>query len=121
MAGYKLWAADEVLTAADLNGYLMTQAVPRFADVSTRAGAILSPATGQLTYRIDGGVYEQWNGSAWVQFSAGSAVNAGKVAGISIFNSSIPSFMKLRSHAGHSRPRNKCPFAASISIDDLKF
>lgn len=88
MAGYKLWSSDEVLSAADLNGYLMAQAVPRFADASTRSGAILSPATGQLTYRTDGAVYEQWNGSAWVQIAAGSAVNAGKVGGITIFNSS---------------------------------
>ena len=58
MAGYKTWAADDVLAAADLNSYLMAQAVPRFADTSTRAGAILSPSEGQLTYRIDGDVYE---------------------------------------------------------------
>ena len=88
MAGYKTWAADDVLAAADLNSYLMAQAVPRFADVSTRAGAILSPAEGQLTYRIDGDVFEFWNGSAWTQINAGSAVNAGKVAGITIFNTS---------------------------------
>lgn len=91
MAGYKTWAADDVLAAADLNSYLMAQAVPRFADTSTRAGAILSPADGQLTYRIDGAVYEQWNGSAWVQISAGTAnysTNSGKVGGITIFNSS---------------------------------
>ena len=67
MAGYKTWAADDVLAAADLNSYLMAQAVPRFADTSTRAGAILSPAEGQLTYRIDAEVFEQWNGTAWVE------------------------------------------------------
>jgi hypothetical protein len=111
MAGYKLWASDEVLTAADLNGYLMTQAVPRFADSSTRSGAILSPAAGQLTYRIDGGLYEEWNGSAWVALgnaigtatvaatagtatyavTAGTATNASKVSNQTIFiQSSTP-------------------------------
>ena len=105
MAGYKTWAADDVLAAADLNGYLMAQAVPRFADTSTRAGAILSPAEGQLTYRIDGDVFELWNGSAWVALggaigtatvalTAGTATyatNAGtatRLNGITIFNSS---------------------------------
>lgn len=108
MAGYKTWAADDVLTAADLNSYLMAQAVPRFADTSTRAGAILSPAAGQLTYRIDGSVFELWNGSAWVALggaigtatyattsgtatyatTSGTAVNANKVGNITIFNSS---------------------------------
>ena len=93
MAGYKTWAADDVLAAADLNSYLMAQAVPRFADTSTRAGAILSPAEGQLTYRIDGNVYELWDGSAWVALggaigTATVAANAAKVGGITIFNSS---------------------------------
>lgn len=108
MAGYKTWAADDVLAAADLNSYLMAQAVPRFADTSTRAGAILSPSEGQLTYRIDGDVFELWNGSAWVALggaigtatvaatagtatyavTSGTAVNANKVGNITIFNSS---------------------------------
>lgn len=103
MAGYKTWAADDVLTAADLNGYLMAQAVPQFASAATRSAAILSPGTGQLTYRIDGAVYEYWNGTTWAGLVAGSATNAGnasyattagtavnanKVGNITIFNSS---------------------------------
>jgi len=93
MAGYKTWAADDVLAAADLNSYLMAQAVPRFADTSTRSGAILSPAEGQLTYRIDGDVYELWNGSAWVALgsaigtatSATTAASADKLNGRTVF------------------------------------
>ena len=99
MAGYKTWSADDVLAAADLNSYLMAQAVPRFADTSTRSGAILSPAEGQLTYRIDGDVFELWNGSAWVALggaigtatnatyaaTAGTATNASKVSNQTVF------------------------------------
>ena len=96
MAGYKTWSADDVLAAADLNSYLMAQAVPRFADTSTRSGAILSPAEGQLTYRIDGDVFELWNGSAWVDLggaigtatyaaTAGTATNASKVSNQTVF------------------------------------
>jgi hypothetical protein len=108
MPGYKTWAADDVLTAADLNSYLMQQSVPQFASAAVRSGAILSPAEGQLTYRIDGDVYELWNGSAWVALggaigtatvaatagtatyavTSGTAVNANKVGNITIFNSS---------------------------------
>lgn len=87
MAGRKTWAADDVLTAADLNDYLMDQAVVVFANASVRASALLAPETGMLTYRVDGGVYEYYTGSAWSQINAGSAVNAGKVAGITVFNS----------------------------------
>jgi len=88
MPGRKVWAADDVLTAEDLNDYLMDQAVMVFSSSSARSGAILAPETGMLTYRTDGAVYEFWNGTAWTQINAGSAANAGRVAGITIFNSS---------------------------------
>lgn len=105
MAGYKVWAADDVLAAADLNSFLMAQSVPRFADASTRSGAILSPAEGQLTYRVDGDVFELWSGSAWVALggyvgtvpnatyavTAGTATNASKVSNQTVFiQSSTP-------------------------------
>jgi hypothetical protein len=66
MAGRKVWLADEVLTAEDLNDYLMDQAVVVFASAGARSAAVLSPEVGMLTYRVDGSVYELWNGSAWV-------------------------------------------------------
>ena len=87
MPGRKVWAADEVLTAEDLNDYLMDQAVVVFASVGARSAAVLSPVQGMLTYRTDGDVYEYYDGSAWVQIEAGEALNAQRVAGITIFNS----------------------------------
>lgn len=78
MPGYKTWAADDVLTAADLNSYLMQQSVPQFASAGVRSGAILSPPTGMITYRTDGAVFELWNGSAWV--ALGSAIGTATVA-----------------------------------------
>jgi hypothetical protein len=50
MSGYKTFADQEVLQAADLNGYLMSQAVPRFADTTARGAAIGAPEDGQLAY-----------------------------------------------------------------------
>jgi hypothetical protein len=87
MSGRKVWAADDVLTAADVNNFLMDQAVMVFANASARSGAILAPETGMLTYRTDAGIYEFYNGSACVQINANSAVNAQRVGGITIFNS----------------------------------
>lgn len=66
MSGFKVWASDDVLSAADMNSYLMEQVVPVFASNAVRAGAILAPTEGQMTYREDGDIYEFWNGSAWV-------------------------------------------------------
>jgi hypothetical protein len=87
MSGRKTWAADDVLTAEDLNDYLMDQSVMVFASAGARSGAILAPTAGMITYRTDGDVYEYWTGSAWAQINANSAFNAQRVAGITIFNS----------------------------------
>lgn len=81
MSGRKVWVADDVLTAADVNDYLMDQAVMVFANASARSGAILSPTEGMLTYRSDSNVFEFYNGSSWVQ------IGAGNLNGITIFNS----------------------------------
>jgi hypothetical protein len=88
MPGRKVWAADEVLTAEDLNDYLMDQAVVVFASAGARSAAVLSPEVGMLTYRVDGGIYEFWNGSAWTQINSATASNSNTVGGITIFNTS---------------------------------
>jgi hypothetical protein len=105
MSGRKVWAADEVLTAEDLNGYLMDQAVMVFASNAVRAGAILAPEEGMVTYRVDGDIYEFWNGSTWTglgtaigvvpnasyALTSGTAVNATRVSNQTVFiQSSTP-------------------------------
>lgn len=103
MTGRKTWAADDVLAAADLNGYLMDQVVTVWANESGRDAGILIPIEGQLCYLQDVNRYEQWNGSDWVglnAYTADSATTAGtatyatnagtatRLNGITIFNSS---------------------------------
>ena len=41
--GYKVFAAGEVLTAANVNGYLMEQTVMVFDDSAARTSAIGTP------------------------------------------------------------------------------
>jgi hypothetical protein len=93
MAGRKVWLADEVLTAEDLNDYLMDQAVVVFASAGARSAAVLSPKVGMLTYRVDGDVYEFYNGSSWTALGNGvgtvpnatTAANATKVSNQTVF------------------------------------
>lgn len=103
MTGRKTWVSDEILSAADLNGYLMDQAVTIWANSGARASGILSPIEGQLSYLQDTDLYYRWNGASWAELTvtnatnatnatyattAGTAVSANKVANITIFNSS---------------------------------
>jgi hypothetical protein len=105
MTGRKEWAADDVLSAADLEGYLMDQAVTIWANSSARNSGILAPIEGQISYLQDTNIFQGYNGSAWVDqnslggtatyaTTSGTAVfatNAGtatRLNGITIFNSS---------------------------------
>jgi len=74
-AGFKTFAAGEVLTAGDVNTYLMQQTVMVFASESARTTAIASPSEGMFTYLSDTDAFQYYTGSAWV--AAGGAGGGG--------------------------------------------
>jgi hypothetical protein len=62
----KVFTAGEVLAAADVNEFLMDQAVQSFAGTAARGSAIPTPTTGMYTHLEDAPQRtEFWNGSAW--------------------------------------------------------
>jgi hypothetical protein len=63
--GFKTFTTGEVLTAADVNGYLM-QGVLVFASAAARDAAITSPQEGQACYLKDTNATQTYSGSAWV-------------------------------------------------------
>jgi hypothetical protein len=66
-AGYKLFATGDVLTASDVNTYLMQQTVMVFADAAARTTALSGVvAEGMLSYLKDTNAVEVYNGSSWV-------------------------------------------------------
>lgn len=72
----KVFTAGEVLAAADVNTYLMDQAVMTFAGTAARASAI-STATaseGMVTYLADTDTFEFWDGSAYQPFGVADPV-----------------------------------------------
>jgi len=64
-AGKKTFASGEVLTAGDVNSYLMDQAVMRFASSAARGSAIASPTEGMTSYLDDTNGLEVYDGAAW--------------------------------------------------------
>ena len=66
--GRKVWAAGDVLAAADVNGYLMDQAVMVFADAAARTSAIGTPTQGMVSYLQDTSSLEVY-GTAWAGVS----------------------------------------------------
>lgn len=72
MAGYREFQTGEVLTAANVNDFLMNQSVMVFADSSARDTALGTAVAsgnalveGMLTYNKATGALEVYDGSAW--------------------------------------------------------
>lgn len=77
--GFKDFVAGDPLTAAQVDGYLMAQAVMTFASAAARNAAVTAPAEGNLCYLADTNDFQIYDGAAWVSFGAGdiTAVTAG--------------------------------------------
>jgi hypothetical protein len=63
--GRKVFTAGEVLTAANVQGYLMDQSVMVFAGTAARASAIGTPSAGMYSDLLDSGKLQRYNGTAW--------------------------------------------------------
>ena len=74
-AGFKTFNTGDVLTASDVNTYLMQQTVMVFADSSARTTALgANVAEGMLSYLKDTNAVEVYNGSAWVSSDDPNAI-----------------------------------------------
>ena len=78
-AGAKLFVSGDVLTAAQVNTYLMDQAVMRFADATARTAAFGGAgeptlAEGMVSYLMDTNAISVWDGSAWVGVGGGADI-----------------------------------------------
>lgn len=85
--GFKTFITGEVLTAGDVNGYLM-QGVLVFASAAARDAAITSPQEGQFAYLKDTNVTTYYTGSAWTNLDTTGMVNPMTTTGDTIYSSS---------------------------------
>jgi len=70
-AGFRTFGAGAVLTAEQVNTFLMSQSIPVFADATARDAAITAPEEGQHAFLKDVDALQYYTGSAWV--AAGGA------------------------------------------------
>ena len=80
--GFKTFTVGEVLSAADVNGYLM-QGVLVFATTAARDAAITSPQEGQFAFTKDTNSLFYYDGAAWVASGATGDIE-GVTAGVGI-------------------------------------
>ena len=62
----KVFTSGEVLSASNVNEFLMDQMIQTFAGTAARGSAITSPTEGMLTYLADSNTFQYWNGSTYV-------------------------------------------------------
>ena len=65
-AGFKTFVDGDILTAAQVNTYLMQQSVMVFADAAARTSGIAAPSEGMITYLVDTNAVEKYTGASWV-------------------------------------------------------
>lgn len=85
--GFKTFTTGEVLSASDVNGYLM-QGVLVFASAAARDAAITSPQEGQFAYLKDTNVTTYYTGSAWANLDTTGMTNPMTTTGDTIYSSS---------------------------------
>ena len=66
-AGFRTFAVGEVLTANNVNTYLMQQSVMVFASAAARSSGITAPSEGMVTYLSDSNTMWYYSGTAWVE------------------------------------------------------
>ena len=85
--GFKDFATGEVLTAADVDGYLM-QNIWVFASAAARDAAVTSPQEGNFAYLKDTNVTTYYTGSAWANLDTTGMTNPMTTTGDTIYSSS---------------------------------
>lgn len=89
--GYKDFTVGQVLTSAQVDGYLMQQTIMKFANASARTTALSGVvAEGMFSYLDDTNATEYYDGSSWVSISnpgditavtAGTGLSGGGTSG----------------------------------------
>jgi hypothetical protein len=90
MAGYRTWTPGEVITASNVQNFLMDQAVMVFASAAVRGSAIPAPTAGMVSYLEDTSTLQFYNSTNWVNVAntgditsviAGQGLSGGGTAG----------------------------------------
>jgi len=76
-AGYKTFNSGDILSASDVNTYLMQQSIPVFATSAARDAAIAAPSKGMQVYLSSTASLFSYNGTVWLPVAPYSIESSG--------------------------------------------
>jgi len=123
VAGYREFQTGEVLTAANVNNFLMNQSVMVFADATARTAALSDVlAEGMLTYNLDTAALEVYDGTAFVPAGAeppaGIGSNVVSVVKTDTFSTTSTTFVDITGMTATLTPSSDT--AKVLVIADIK-
>lgn len=94
--GRKVFAAGEVLTAANVQGYLQDQVVMVFDDATDRTTVLgTAVAEGMVAYTKDNNSVQVYDGSAWGNLTADPTVTASTATAYTIASSDANQYLRF--------------------------
>jgi uncharacterized protein YabE (DUF348 family) len=94
--GRKVFAAGEVLTAANVNGYLMDQAVMVFDDSASRTSALgTAVSEGMMSYLKDTNGVQVYDGSSWVAVVSDPTFTSSTATAYTVASSDAGNFLRF--------------------------
>ena len=111
-AGFKDFAVGEVLTATDVDTYLMQQSVMRFADSAARGSALgtatgtaVPLAEGMVSYLDDVNTVQVYTGTGWTSPVAGVGANTASAVKTDTFTTSSATYVDITDLSVSITPR----------------
>lgn len=119
--GRKVFEALDVLTAADVMGYFMDQAVMVFDDSTARGTAIGTATEGMVTYLKDTNALEKYDGSSWTDVVSipTPTITSSTATSYTIQSSDASNFLQFTAAAGTVTIGTATAFSAGQQVQIL--
>jgi hypothetical protein len=99
-AGFKTFSAGAVLTATEVNTYLMQQATQTYANNAARSSAVPVPSEGMVSYLSDSNIVETYDGANWNPIDASINVRTAATANYTLAAGDAGDLLQINASSG---------------------
>lgn len=99
-AGFKTFTAGAVLTATEVNTYLMQQATQVHASSAARSSAVPTPSEGMVTYLSDTNIVETYDGANWNPIDSVINIRTASTASFTLGAGDVGDLLEINATSG---------------------